>query len=67
MIELQQRKKDDIMSDATTTPNHTDRPPAGDEAAKPIAPLWIFKVINPSMKGLLQSPLHRLLSDMLCC
>jgi hypothetical protein len=53
------------MSDATTTPNHTDRPPAGDEAAKPIAPLWLFKAINPIMKGLLRSPLHRLLSGTL--
>ena len=53
------------MSDAITTPNHTDRPPARDEAAKPIAPLWLFKAINPIMKGLLRSPLHRLLSGTL--
>jgi F420H(2)-dependent quinone reductase len=50
------------MSDTMTTPKHADRPPAGDEAAKPIAPLWIFKAMNPIMKGLLRSPLHRLLS-----
>jgi hypothetical protein len=50
------------MSDATTTPKHVDDAPAGDEAAKPIAPLWMFKAINPIMKGLLRSPLHRLLS-----
>src|SRR4051794_9581129 len=53
------------MSDSTTTPKHTDRPPAGGEAAKPIAPLWLFKTINPIMTALLRSPLHRLLSGTL--
>jgi hypothetical protein len=53
------------MSDDTTTPKHADAPPAGDEVAKPVAPLWIFKAINPIMKTLLRPPLHRLLSGML--
>jgi hypothetical protein len=53
------------MSDATTTPKHTDEPPAGDDATKPIAPLWMFKAINPIMKALLRSRLHRLLSGTL--
>lgn len=53
------------MSDDTTTPKHADAPPAGDEAAKPVAPLWIFKAISPIMKALLRSPLHRLLSGAL--
>jgi hypothetical protein len=46
------------MSNTLTTPKRTDRPPAS--AAKPLAPLWIFKAMNPSMKALLRSPLHRL-------
>lgn len=45
--------------------NNTDRPQAGEEPGKPLAPLWIFEVMNPIMKGLLRSPLHRLLSGML--
>ena len=49
----------------TSAPNTTDRPQAGEEAGKPLAPMWIFKVMNPIMKGLLCSPLHRLLSGML--
>lgn len=53
------------MSDGTTTPKHADAPPAEDEAAKPVAPLWIFKAISPIMKALLRSPLHRLLSGAL--
>jgi hypothetical protein len=53
------------MSDVTTTPKHADGPPAGEEPVKPIAPLWLFKAINPIMKALLRSPLHRLLSGTL--
>jgi hypothetical protein len=45
--------------------NNTERPQVGEEPGKPLAPLWIFKVMNPIMKGLLRSPLHRLLSGML--
>jgi hypothetical protein len=33
--------------------------------AKPIAPLWIFKIANPIVSALLRSPLHGLLSNML--
>ena len=53
------------MQDSFSTPNTTDHPQAGEEAGKPLAPLWIFKVMNPIMKGLLRSPLHRLLSGTL--
>ena len=53
------------MNNASLTPNTTDRPQAGEEPGKPNAPLWIFKVMNPIMKGLLRSPLHRLLSGTL--
>jgi hypothetical protein len=44
---------------------NTQRPQAGKESSKPVAPLWIFKVMNPIMKGLLRSPLHRILSGSL--
>jgi hypothetical protein len=53
------------MQDSFSTPNTTDHPQAGEEAGKPLAPLWIFKVMNQIMKGLLRSPLHRLLSGTL--
>jgi len=47
------------------TPTHDPkRPPAGDEAAKPLAPLWLLR-LNPLMRALLRSPLHGLLSGML--
>ena len=32
---------------------------------KPLAPIWVFKLMNPSMKALLQSPLHPLFSGTL--
>jgi hypothetical protein len=48
-----------------TTTNDPKRPPAGDEAAKPMAPLWLFRALNPLMRTLLRSPLHGLLSGML--
>ena len=48
-----------------TTTHDPKRPPAGDEAAKPIAPLWLFQALNPLMRALLRSPLHGLLSGML--
>ena len=35
------------------------------EQSKPIAPVWIFKLVNPFIKALLRSPLHRLLSGSL--
>lgn len=35
------------------------------DAEKPLAPKWIFKVINPIMTALLRSPLHDLLSKQL--
>ena len=44
---------------------NTERPQAREEPGKPLAPMWIFKVMNPIMKGLLRSPLHRLLSGTL--
>jgi hypothetical protein len=53
------------MNDSSTIPQHTDEPPASEEPAKPIAPLWLFKAINPIMKALLRSRLHRLLSGTL--
>jgi hypothetical protein len=37
----------------------------GDEGAKPLAPLWIFKIANPIVSALLRSPLHGLMSKML--
>src|SRR5215212_3691467 len=48
-----------------TITNDPKRPPAGDEAAKPLAPLWLFRALNPLMRALLRSPLHGLLSGML--
>ena len=53
------------MQNASLTPNTTDRPQTGKEPGKPLAPLWMFKIMNPVMKGLLRSPLHRLLDGML--
>jgi hypothetical protein len=47
------------------TTNDSQRPPAGDEAAKPLAPLWLFRALNPLIRALLRSPLHSLLSEML--
>jgi hypothetical protein len=47
------------------TTNDPKRPPAGDEATKPLAPLWLFRALNPLMHALLRSPLHGLLSGML--
>lgn len=53
------------MQASSSRRNNTDRPQAGEEPGKPLAPLWIFKVMNPIMKGLLCSPLDRLLSGTL--
>lgn len=53
------------MKDSTLTPHNTQPPQSGDEVAKPIAPLWIFKIVNPPVTALLRSPLHRLLSGIL--
>jgi hypothetical protein len=50
---------------AMTNTHDPKRPPAGDEAAKPLAPLWLFRALNPLMRALLRSPLHGLLSGML--
>lgn len=35
------------------------------EKAKPLAPLWIFKIANPIVSALLRSPLHGVMSNML--
>ena len=35
------------------------------EAAKPLAPLWIFKIANPMVSALLRSPLHGVMSNKL--
>jgi hypothetical protein len=53
------------MQDSFSIRNNIDRPQAGEEPGKPLALLWIFKVMNPIMKGLLRSPLRRLLSGTL--
>ncbi|SRR6266852_1284148 len=53
------------MQNSSLTPSTTDRPQAGEEPGKPFAPLWIFRIMNPVMKGLLRSPLHRLLDGTL--
>ena len=53
------------MQDSSSIRNDIDRPQAGEEPGKPLAPIWVFKVMNPIMKGLLRSPLHRLLSGTL--
>ena len=53
------------MQDSFSIRNNTDRPQAGEEPGKPLAPLWIFRIMNPVMKGLLRSPLHRLLDGTL--
>ena len=36
-----------------------------DKAAKPLAPLWIFKIANPLVSALLRSPLHGVMSNVL--
>lgn len=48
-----------------TNTHDPKQPPAGDDAAKPLAPLWLFRALNPPMRALLRSPLHGLLSGML--
>jgi len=53
------------MKDSFSRHNNIDRPQAGEEPGKPLAPLWIFKVMNPIMKGLLRSPMHSLLDGTL--
>jgi hypothetical protein len=53
------------MQDSFSVRNNIDRPQTGEEPGKALAPPWIFKVMNPIMKGLLRSPLHRLLSGTL--
>ena len=53
------------MNEPFSRRNSTERPQAREEPGQPLAPLWIFKVMNPIMKGLLRSPLHRLLSGTL--
>jgi len=35
------------------------------EAPKPLAPLWVFKIVNPLVSALLRSPLHGMMSKML--
>jgi hypothetical protein len=37
------------------------------DKSKPLAPLWIFKLVNPIVNELLRSPLHGLMSKMLMC
>jgi hypothetical protein len=39
------------MQDSSSIRNNIDRTQAGEETGKPLAPLWIFKVMNPIMKG----------------
>lgn len=39
--------------------------PGSNEAVKSVGPVWIFKLVNPLMKGVLRSPLHRLMSNYL--
>ena len=53
------------MKDSFSRHNNIHRPQAGEEPGKPLAPLWIFKVMNPIMKGLLRSPMHSLLDGTL--
>jgi hypothetical protein len=53
------------MKDSYSRHDNIDRPQAGEEPGKPLAPLWIFKVMNPIMKGLLRSPLQNLLDGTL--
>lgn len=40
-------------------------PSSGNSPAKPIAPLWVFALMNPIMRALLQSRLHRMVSGVL--
>jgi hypothetical protein len=53
------------MSESNSRHNNLDRPQAEEEPGKPLAPLWIFKVMNPIMKGVLRSPLRSLLDGTL--
>ncbi len=48
------------MQESTSIPNTTDREQPGEEGAKPVAPMWIFKVMNPIIKALLRPPWHLL-------
>ena len=53
------------MSNPASAPTNTGRSQDGEEPGKPLAPMWMFKVMNPIMKGLLRSPLHGLMSGSL--
>jgi hypothetical protein len=50
------------MTDPISTPGHGTLALAARAQDKPAYPLWIFALINPVMKRLLQSPLHGLLN-----
>jgi len=51
-----------VSMQPSTLPGNTSSPPA---PAKPMAPLWIFKIANPLVKALLRSPAHGRLSNQL--
>ena len=51
------------MTNSTGTQSVRHAP--GAESAKPLAPMWIFKAVNPLMRALLRSPLHPMLSGTL--
>ena len=50
------------MTDPLSTPRHDTRAPALSAQDKLAYPLWIFALINPVIKRLLQSQLHGLLN-----
>lgn len=53
------------MSNSISTPGSAAQQQAGEPVEKPLAPKWIFKLMNPIMKALLRSRLHRLVSGTL--
>jgi hypothetical protein len=53
------------VTDPISAPGHGKPAQAASAQDKPAYPLWIFALINPVVKSLLQSPLHGLLSGVL--
>ena len=53
------------MNDFNLASPDSTQHPADPVMEKPLAPVWVFKLMNPGMKALLQSPLHPLLSGTL--
>jgi hypothetical protein len=53
------------MNDSDATSNIVEQTQIEETASKPPAPRWVFKLMNPIMKALLRSPLHRPVSGLI--